>query len=307
MSVLSENTQLKVLDNLVKDKVLSQAQLTEAKTKSSSQKVPIFRELVVDKYVDNEQLTKYIAHANNVPYVNLKEAYISDAALDLLPKDLAQLYMAVPLGEMNKHIIVAMLDPDNIQAIDFLSNRIGRPIKVYAASEDGIKTVLAQYKIQIEEPAETEETGEKVSTKDKKAQDDSKAKIESAVQDSPISKALQTMLEYATNNRASDIHMEPTERDLRIRCRIDGVLMEIMRMPKTTEAALVSRVKILANLKIDEHRIPQDGEFTLSLDQDSGLRIAISPVVWGEQIVIRFWIKVVPDSSLKTWATLVGL
>lgn len=283
MSVLSENSQQKVLDSLIKDKVITPDQLAEARVKASKLRVPLFRELVGDKYVDTEQLTKYIAHANKVPYVNLKEAYISEAALDLLPKDLAQLYMAVPLGEMDKHIIVAMLDPDNIQAIDFLANKIGRPIKVYAASEDGIKSVLSQYKIQIVASSVSEETTDK----NEKSKEE-KTKIESAIQDSPISKTLQTILEYATNNRASDVHLEPTEKDLRVRVRVDGVLIEIMRLPKSAEPALVSRVKILANLKIDEHRIPQDGEFSFTFGTRSvDLRIAISPVVWGEQIVIR--------------------
>src|SRR5690606_19753065 len=118
------------------------------------------------------------------------------------------------------------------------------------------------------------------------------------VADSPISRALSAILEYAANNRASDIHIEPSEKDLKIRCRIDGVLREIMRLPKSTEAPLVSRIKILSNLKIDEHRIPQDGQFTIKVGQKAiDLRIAISPVVWGEQVVIRLLDK--SGTSLK--------
>ena len=96
------------------------------------------------------------------------------------------------------------------------------------------------------------------------------------------------MLEYAARHRASDIHIEPLEASLKVRVRIDGVLVEMMTLPKSTEPALVSRIKILSNLKIDEHRIPQDGQFTISLlDKKIDLRIAIAPVVWGEQVVIR--------------------
>src|SRR5690606_26088021 len=114
------------------------------------------------------------------------------------------------------------------------------------------------------------------------------SQIQTIVQDSPISKALSTILDYAAKNRASDIHIEPLEHELKIRCRIDGVLREIMKLPKSTEPPLVSRIKILANLKIDEHRIPQDGQFTIQSDGKAiDLRIAISPVVWGEQVVIR--------------------
>src|SRR5579871_2688813 len=122
MSVLSESTQQKVLDKLEKDGVIDSFKLSEVRAKALKKKMPIFKQLILDKYLDEEKLTKYVAHANSIPYVNLKDVYINQEALELLPKDLAQLYMAVPLGEMNRHIIVAMLDPDNIQAVDFLTN-----------------------------------------------------------------------------------------------------------------------------------------------------------------------------------------
>src|SRR5690606_5092885 len=141
---------------------------------------------------------------------------------------------------------------------------IGRPLKVFSASEAGIRQILAQYKTEIGKEVadvfaiETQALAEQAASenyekKTKPKQDN----IKTIVQDSPISKALSAILEYAANARASDIHMEPLENEFKIRCRIDGVLREIMRLPKNTEAPLVSRVKILANLKIDEHRIPQ--------------------------------------------------
>jgi type IV pilus assembly protein PilB len=126
--------------------------------------------------------------------------------------------------------------------------------------------------------------------KAKAAEQESKGNkdIKTIVQDSPISKALSAILEFAARNRASDVHIEPLEKELKVRCRVDGVLREIMRLPKNTEPALISRVKILSNLKIDEHRIPQDGGFTVMVDKRPiDLRIAIAPVVWGEQVVIR--------------------
>ena len=120
------------------------------------------------------------------------------------------------------------------------------------------------------------------------------------VQDSPISKALTTILSYAAKTKASDIHIEPLEDSLIIRCRIDGVLRKIMELPKTVAPALVSRVKILSNLKIDEHRIPQDGQFTVQVDgQEIDLRIAISPVTWGEQVVIRLLDKAGINIDIK--------
>jgi type IV pilus assembly protein PilB len=193
--------------------------------------------------------------------------------------------MAVPLGEMQNRLVVAMLDADNVQAVDFLSNKIGRPLKVYLASEGGIRFVLKQYQTNLDtEVSDVLTAGQEEAT----AAANTDKNIKTIVQDSPISKALSAILEYAGRNRASDIHIEPLEKELKIRARIDGVLREVMKLPKSTEAPLVSRIKILSNLKIDEHRIPQDGQFTIMVaDKAIDLRIAISPVVWGEQVVIR--------------------
>jgi type IV pilus assembly protein PilB len=257
--------------------------------------------LVTEGNVSDEQLTKAIATATNIPYVNLAEVRVEPKILQLIPQDVAERYMAVPLGEMQHRLVVAMLDADNVQAVDFLSNKIGRPLKVYAASEQGIRSVLKQYQASISASVADEIgslTGEVAVAEDKTVVpdgQDTKGKkgatdknFKTLVQDSPISKALSTILEYAAKNHASDIHIEPLQDSLKIRCRIDGILREIMKLPKSTEPPLVSRIKILSNLKIDEHRTPQDGEFSINVaDKDIDLRIAISPVVWGEQVVIR--------------------
>jgi type IV pilus assembly protein PilB len=306
MSVLSPGTQEQVEKQLVKDGLLTSFDLSAIKSKAKEDNQPVISVLVKDKHITDEQLTKYIAIANNLGYVNLTDARVDQSILDLLPQDIASHYMAVPIGEMDNRLAVAMLDADNIQAIDFLSNKIGRPIKVYAASEDGIKGVLKQYRVnidkdvvgQITDDTETIYGGKDANNDQNTVPNDSDKNIKIIVQDSPISKALSTILEYAASNRASDVHMEPTESELKVRCRVDGMLREIMKLPKSIEPALISRVKILANLKIDEHRIPQDGEFTIPFgDKKIDLRIAISPVVWGEQVVIRLLDK--SGTSLK--------
>lgn len=303
MSVLSAATQQQVEESLVKDGVVTSEQLQTYKSKATASKSPLLTLLVHDKVISTEQLTKTTAHVTKLPYVNLSEASIDPAILGLLPQDLAERYMAVPLGEMQRRLVVAMLDADNVQAVDFLSNKIGRPLKVYAASEEGIRQVLKQYSLSLGEGvadaignADTQAASEAL--QENTPQANKNKNIKTIVQDSPISKALSAILEYAAKNRASDIHIEPMEKVLKIRCRVDGVLREIMKLPKATEAPLVSRVKILSNLKIDEHRIPQDGQFTVHVaGKEIDLRIAISPVVWGEQIVIRLLDKT--GTSLK--------
>lgn len=292
MSVLSASTQQQVEDDLVKAGLLSAEQMAEEKAKAEKTATPLFGHLVKTGLITDEQLTKSMAAATNVPYVNLLEAKIDPKILDLLPEDIAERYLAVPLGEMQHRLVVAMLDADNVQAVDFLSNKIGRPLKVYVASETGIRSVIAQYKSHLSmRNVLTDETGTAANTEAATNQGQANKpneNIATIVQDSPISKALSAILEYAAKNRASDIHIEPLEKELKVRCRIDGILREIMRLPKNTEAPLISRIKILSNLKIDEHRIPQDGQFTVKVeDKAIDLRIAIAPIVWGEQVVIR--------------------
>lgn len=305
MSVLSEENQ-KLLENyLVEDKVISSVDLEKVKEKAKSDSTPLLTALVTEAQVSNEVITKLSAKINHVPYVNLMDARIDKEVLRLLSKEVAQRYMAVPLGQIQNRLVVAMLDADNVQAVDFLSSRIGRPLKVYTASEEGIRKILKQYDEDIEADVtstvgsiSSAATAEANEIEDAKTAKSNNGNIKTIVQDSPISKALSAILEYAARNRASDIHIEPLEHELKIRCRVDGVLREIMKLPKSTEPPLISRIKILSNLKIDEHRIPQDGQFTVSVEGNPiDLRIAISPVVWGEQVVIRLLDKT--GTSLK--------
>jgi type IV pilus assembly protein PilB len=297
MSVLSATAQKQVEETLVKNGVITDTKLKELQTKADTAHTPLFSLLMSDGKVSNEALTKAIAHVTKVPYVNLSNAHVDFAVLNLLPQDIAERYMAVPLGEMQSRLVVAMLDADNVQAVDFLSNKVGRALKVYSASEEGIRNVLKQYQANISDQVvgeigamdgQIEVSPNKTDKKGNPVAEEASESIRTLVQDSPISKALSTILEYAAKNNASDVHIEPMPSGLKIRCRIDGVLREIMKLPKSTEPPLVSRIKILANMKIDEHRVPQDGEFSINAaGKNIDLRIAISPVIWGEQVVIR--------------------
>lgn len=305
MGVLSKTNQDQVKKQLIEEELINEAELTKHENIAKELKKPLFQYLVDAKKVDAEDLTRVIAGAINLPYVNLNEANIPSETLKLLPREIAERYMAVPLGEMKGRLVVAMLDADNVQAADFLSNKIGRPINVYMASEQGVKAVISQYGEHLDDSLATAikgvsdlPVGEVEDDGDDKKKGSEKKAIKTIVQDSPISKALSAILEFAVKNRASDIHIEPVKEELKIRVRVDGVLREIMRLPKSTEPALVSRIKILSNLKIDEHRIPQDGQFAVKVsDREIDLRIAISPIVWGEQVVIRILDK--SGTSLK--------
>jgi type IV pilus assembly protein PilB len=282
VALLTDDIQDKLVKLLVEEGLVTSEVLKQAQASSTADKKPLFSLLSEKDIIDDELLTHAIAQVSGVPYVNLINTLIDQNILGLLPEDIAERFMAVPLAEVQNRLAVAMIDANNVQAVDYLANRIQRPLKVFMASEAGVRHVLDQYRTDLSDV----DKAAQVSQQEASAEEASDVKT--IVQDSPISQALSKILEYAIKSRASDVHVEPLEGTLKIRVRVDGVLREIMQLPKSIEPALVSRVKILANLKIDEHRVPQDGQFTVKIaGKEVDLRIAISPVVWGEQIVIR--------------------
>ncbi|HMI09338.1 MAG TPA: ATPase, T2SS/T4P/T4SS family [Candidatus Saccharimonadales bacterium] len=282
MALLTSDIQEKLIALLTEEGLVTAEAIRGAEDDAAKTNKPLFAALTEQGIVDDELLTHAIAQVSGVPYVNLTNSLIDEKVLALLPEDIAERFMAVPLAEVQNRLAVAMIDANNVQAVDYLANRVQRPVKVFMASEAGVRHVLDQYRTDLSSVDEAAEASQE------EARADSDGDIKTIVQDSPISRALSTILEYAVKSRASDVHVEPLERALKIRCRVDGVLREIMQLPKSIEPALVSRIKILSNLKIDEHRIPQDGQFTVKVaGKEVDLRIAISPVVWGEQVVIR--------------------
>lgn len=282
MALLTSDIQEKLRTLLIEEGLVAEADLEQAEDEARANNAPLLAVLTEKGIVDEELVTHAIAYVSGVPYVNLLKSTVTQEVLMLLPQDIAERFMAVPVAEMNNRLAVAMIDANNVQAVDYLAGMIQRPLKVFMASEAGVRHVLDQYKTDLSSvgavAAASQEEDDRVN----------EGNIKTLVQDSPITRALNTILEYAIKSRASDVHVEPLENALKIRCRIDGVLREVMQLPKSLEPALVSRIKILSNLKIDEHRMPQDGQFTVKIaGKEVDLRIAISPVVWGEQVVIR--------------------
>ncbi|MBR2803101.1 type II/IV secretion system protein [Candidatus Saccharibacteria bacterium] len=242
----------------------------------------VLNELLAQKVISNDMVAHATAAVIGIPYVELKNISIDQDILTKIPYEAQVRVLAIPLGEKDGLLNVAMADVTNVQYVDYISNLINQPIRVWMSSERGIREMLEKNHGDFSGVKEAvRETNEEVVEKEE-------TEAKTIVQDSPISKALNTILSYSAKTKASDIHIEPLEDSLIIRCRIDGVLRRIMELPKTVAPALVSRIKILSNLKIDEHRTPQDGQFTVLVDgKEIDLRIAISPVTWGEQVVIR--------------------
>ena len=284
MTLLTNDIQDRLAKILVEEGLIQESKIELAIKEAGLNNQSLMSYMIEHKFLDNEILIHATAHVSGIPYVNLENTTIPQETLDLISVGIAERNMAVPIAEVQGRIAVAMLDATNIQAVDYLSSLIQRPLKVFMASQKSIRHILDQYKTDL---SGVDALAENVDAQTQ-AEAESKRQVQTIVQDSPISKALNTILEYAVRAKASDIHIEPLEKSLKIRCRIDGVLREIMNLPKSIEPALISRIKILSSLKIDEHRVPQDGQFAVAVgDKEVDLRIAISPVVWGEQVVIR--------------------
>jgi type IV pilus assembly protein PilB len=301
--VLSPESQQKLEAQLLAAKLVSQQGIDEAQQAAAKKGISLGEALLAMRLIDEESLTKELAKVVAVEYANLQNFTVPATVLGKLPRDTAEKYSAVPFGYLGERLAVAMIDPSNIPAVDFLTRKIGEPLAVFQVSRSSLNNVLAQFKgdvsADISAAIDTTAATEDPDAKQAKEQSKEDAKeLQTLVQDAPITRALNTILEHAVTSGASDIHVEPREQELKIRYRIDGVLQEVMTLPKAAEPALISRIKILSNLKIDEHRVPQDGEFQIHFaGKDVDLRIAISPVVHGEQVVIRLLDK---SSTLLT-------
>lgn len=282
MALLTKDGLDRVIQLLVNEGLVDATAVAQVQAEVVQTKQPLVATLSSKGVITDEMLAHATAVVMGVPYVDLLGVEMDRQVLALLPFEVAQRSMVVPLGESNGQLVVAMLDVGNIQSVDYLSTLTGRPVRAVMASNGGIQAVLKQYRGDF--------TGVKQAVKvtNQEVEQRANSNVKTITQDSPISKALTSILDFAVKSKASDVHIEPLENSLVIRCRIDGVLRRVMELPKAIEPALVSRIKILSNLKIDEHRIPQDGQFAVLVgDKEVDLRIAISPVVWGEQVVIR--------------------
>lgn len=283
MALLTRDTQDKVINLLVSEGLANPTLVQEVVDEVAKTRQPLIAALVSKGVITNRMVSHATANVLGVQYIELENVIIDQNTLLNIPQEISERTMAVALGESNGYLVVAMVDVTNVQSTDYLSSLTGKPVKAVMSSEEGIRNVLSQYRADFSN-VDKAVAASKREVREQQVSED----VKTIVQDSPISKALTTILEFAVKSKASDIHIEPLEEMLVIRCRIDGVLRRVMELPKSVEPALVSRIKILANLKIDEHRTPQDGQFAvLVTNKEVDLRIAIAPVVWGEQVVIR--------------------
>jgi type IV pilus assembly protein PilB len=234
-------------------------------------------------------LKQSIIEPISIPYVDLSKAKVSKEVLALIPEHIARLYQAVPVEKKGANtLVVAMIDPGDHLAIEFLKKRTGMTIEPRIATQNDIATVLDQYTGIAGELKEIVEsaTAEK---KAKGAPEEAKSlEIEDLGVSAPAAKIVSSLIRRAVRDRGSDIHIEPSESEVVVRFRVDGVLRKVVSLPKDVQAAVISRIKILTNMKIDETRLPQDGRFQMIIDRgEVDFRVSTFPTVNGEKVVMR--------------------
>lgn len=263
-------------------------QLDTLKSEASRSKRPL-QDIILDaKLADEKTILKAFSDYTGIPYTEIDTHKVSLEVLKLLPERVARQYMAVifQVDEDGVHHL-AMEDPDDVQAVNFIQKEIGTNSKIYIATRDNILTVLDMYRGDVNK--ELNEVIDVQREKDSPIISAENGSIEQDIsEDSPIAQTVNLLLEFAIRSHASDVHIEPREDSVQIRYRVDGVLKEVNRLPRNVMGPLVSRIKILANLKIDERRVPQDGRFKISVGgRQYALRVSTLPIVDGEKIVMR--------------------
>ncbi|HET6622424.1 MAG TPA: GspE/PulE family protein [Candidatus Saccharimonadales bacterium] len=252
---------------------------TSVKNKTSLQETALKNEVVSDK-----QLTEMYAKEIDVPFITIDAKNLKKEVAAALPERIARQYNAVvfQVDKDGTHHI-ALSDPDDVQAVDFIKKYIGDNFKTYIATSDNILSALDAYRGGV-----SAELDKVIEVQEEKDPLEETVAEEDVAEDSPIAQTVNLLLEYAIRSDASDIHIEPRDDHISVRYRIDGVLQEANKLPKNVHAALVSRIKILSNLKIDERRVPQDGRFKITLgSRQYAFRVSTLPITTGEKIVMR--------------------
>ena len=234
-------------------------------------------------YIRERDLVRALAEQVGLEFVDLTEYRVDASATALLPEALCRRYRAIPIGEEGDKLLVAMSDPANVYALDDIRTVTGREVRPVVATSNDVDQAIAKFSgmgDQVE--ALASEAAEALD------EETDLSGIEAAVEEAPIVKLVQAIMTQAASDRASDVHIEPTEKDVRVRFRVDGVLHEVMHSPKSIQGGLISRLKVMGDLNIAEKRVPQDGRVSIRVNNRTlDLRLATLPTVFGEKIVIR--------------------
>jgi type IV pilus assembly protein PilB len=268
---------------LVEDGLITEDQLAHALAEQERIPKSLGRILIDLGLIKEVDLVRSLAHQVGLEFIDLADYPVDPSATVLVPETVSRRYRALPVGIEDGKLIVAMSDPANVYALDDIRTITGREVVPVVATAGDVDQAIRRY-------SQVGGVVEQLAADASEAAGDSLAADlpDVAVEDAPIVKLVTLLLTQAVGDRASDVHIEPSERDVRIRFRVDGVLHEVMRSPKNIQSGLISRLKIMADINIAEKRVPQDGRVSIRVGgKQLDLRLATLPTVYGEKVVIR--------------------
>ena len=277
------------LDELLRARgLISDEQLDNARSQALQRGRSLGRVLIEMGFVTEATLVAILAEQLGLEFIDLEEATVDTSAVALVPEAVARRHNCIPVRFEENRLVVAMADPANVVAVDDIRAMTKREVKTVVATKADVLTAINRH-YRLDRAAETLVEEAAAEHQDEQDKQDLEAQLASAgAEDAPIIKLVNLLITQASQDRASDIHIEPEEKNMRVRYRIDGVLHEVMTPPKSVQAGITSRLKIMADINIAERRIPQDGRMGIVLDgKQIDIRMATLPTVHGEKIVMR--------------------
>ncbi len=274
--------------------LVSQKQFDDCLAKAKKTKQKVGDVLISEGLISQEELIKLEAYILGIPFVNLEKEILSHEILKIIPEPIARSYNIVAFRKKGNNLEVAMLDPEDLRTIEFIKKKEpGLKILPRLTTSESIKNALRQYQKTLEvefgDIIKKEVEGiQPIKTIKEEEMVEEEEELLKAAEELPIIKIVDTLMKHAILQRASDVHIEPMEKEVVVRYRIDGILHDAMVLPKTISSGIVARIKVLSNLKLDEHRLPQDGRFKIETEEYKySIRVSILPIFDGEKIVMR--------------------
>lgn len=283
-----EPQQLKAF--LIDADLVSEEDFERAKKKAEETDQKVGDVLVSEGLITERRLMKMKAYILGVPFVNLEDEKIDPEVLKIIPEPIARSHNIIAFRKKGNELEVAMLDPKDLQTIEFIKKKAGLKILPRLTTPESIKSALKQYQKTLEAEFGDIIKEEAKGIKPIKEEEEHKEKeeLEKVAEEVPVVRIVDTLIKHAILQRASDIHIEPTENSVLVRYRIDGILHDAMTLPKRVAPGIVARIKVLSDLKLDEHRLPQDGRFKIETEEYKySIRVSILPVYAGEKVVMR--------------------
>ena len=282
--------------------LITETQFDKVQIRAKKKKQKVEDILVTEDLISQEELIKLKAYILGIPFVNIEKDVIPPEILKIIPEPIARKHNIIAFRKKGKNLEVAMVDPEDLRTIEFIKKKANLKILARLTTPAGIKNALQQYQKTLEaefgDIIKKEVKGIKHIKEEKEIEE--KEKLRKVAKELPIMRIVDTLTKHAVLQRASDIHIEPTEREVIVRYRIDGILHDAMVLPKTVSSGIVARIKVLSNLKLDEHRLPQDGRFKIETEEYKfSIRVSVLPTFAGEKIVMRLLPETVEASSLE--------